>query len=99
MNSQDLLTDDTMSGKISSRKRTKVSERSGTLSGDPFRGRRPTSHERMTGLPIRGYTLSLQAQPTLVVSGTLIGGFHSTLAQMGYQTVARSGLPSPELPA
>src|SRR5258708_4755154 len=29
----------------------KVSERSGTPAGDPFRGRRPTSHERMTGLP------------------------------------------------
>jgi len=28
-----------------------MSERSGTLSDDPFRGRRPTSHERMTGLP------------------------------------------------
>ncbi len=25
--------------------------RSGTSTGDPFRGRRPTSHERMTGLP------------------------------------------------
>ncbi len=28
-----------------------MSERSGTLAEDPFRGRRPTSHERMTGLP------------------------------------------------
>jgi SAM-dependent methyltransferase len=28
-----------------------LSERSGTLADDPFRGRRPTSHERMTGLP------------------------------------------------
>jgi len=28
-----------------------VSERSGTLASDPFGGRRPTSHERMTGLP------------------------------------------------
>jgi SAM-dependent methyltransferase len=27
------------------------SERSGTLADDPFSGRRPTSHERMTGLP------------------------------------------------
>lgn len=26
-------------------------ERSGTVAGDPFGGRRPTSHERMTGLP------------------------------------------------
>ena len=26
-------------------------ERSGTLDGDPFGGRRPTSHERMSGLP------------------------------------------------
>jgi len=28
-----------------------LSERSGTLADDPFRGRCPTSHERMTGLP------------------------------------------------
>jgi SAM-dependent methyltransferase len=28
-----------------------LSERSGTLAGDPFGGGRPTSHERMTGLP------------------------------------------------
>jgi len=28
-----------------------VSERSGTLVDDPFRGRHPTSHERMTGMP------------------------------------------------
>ena len=28
-----------------------LSERSGTLADDPFRGRRPTSHERLTGLP------------------------------------------------
>jgi SAM-dependent methyltransferase len=28
-----------------------VSERSGTLADYPFRGRHPTSHERMTGLP------------------------------------------------
>jgi SAM-dependent methyltransferase len=28
-----------------------VSERSGTLADDPFGGRRPTSHERLTGLP------------------------------------------------
>ena len=26
-------------------------ERSGTLTDDPFGGRQPTSHERMTGLP------------------------------------------------
>jgi hypothetical protein len=30
---------------------TKLSERSGTLADDPFRGRHPTSHERLTGLP------------------------------------------------
>jgi SAM-dependent methyltransferase len=29
----------------------KLSQRSGTLADDPFGGRRPTSHERMTGLP------------------------------------------------
>ena len=28
-----------------------MSERSGTRAGDPFGGRRPTSHERVTGLP------------------------------------------------
>jgi SAM-dependent methyltransferase len=28
-----------------------LSERSGTLADDPFGGRRPTSHERLTGLP------------------------------------------------
>ncbi|WP_405875586.1 class I SAM-dependent methyltransferase [Streptomyces sp. NBC_00005] len=28
-----------------------MSERSGNLAGDPFDGRHPTSHERMTGLP------------------------------------------------
>ena len=28
-----------------------MSERSGTFADDPFNGRRPTSHERMTGLP------------------------------------------------
>src|SRR5919109_94812 len=31
--------------------RTKMSERSGSLADDPFRGRRPTSHERMAGQP------------------------------------------------
>jgi len=30
---------------------TKLSERSETLGDDPFSGRHPTSHERMTGLP------------------------------------------------
>jgi SAM-dependent methyltransferase len=38
-------------GKTSRSKRTKLSERSGTPADDPFRGRHPTSHERMTGLP------------------------------------------------
>src|SRR6202035_3542339 len=38
-------------GKISCRKGTKLSERSGTLADDPFSGRHPTSHERLTGLP------------------------------------------------
>jgi SAM-dependent methyltransferase len=28
-----------------------LSERSGSLAEDPYRGRRPTSHERLTGLP------------------------------------------------
>jgi SAM-dependent methyltransferase len=30
---------------------TRLSERSGTLAEDPYRGRRPTSHERLRGLP------------------------------------------------
>jgi SAM-dependent methyltransferase len=30
---------------------TKMPEQSTTLADDPFRGRKPTSHERMTGLP------------------------------------------------
>jgi SAM-dependent methyltransferase len=30
---------------------TRMSQQSGTLADDPFRGRHPTSHERMTGLP------------------------------------------------
>jgi SAM-dependent methyltransferase len=38
-------------GKISGRKGTKLSERSGTLAEGPFSGRHPTSHERLTGLP------------------------------------------------
>jgi SAM-dependent methyltransferase len=33
------------------REGTKVPERSGTLADGPFGGRRPTSHERLTGLP------------------------------------------------
>ena len=37
--------------RISCRKGTKLSERSGTLADDPFSGRHPTSHERLTGLP------------------------------------------------
>jgi SAM-dependent methyltransferase len=32
-------------------KGTKLAERSGTSAGDPFGGRPPTSHERLTGLP------------------------------------------------
>jgi SAM-dependent methyltransferase len=31
--------------------RGEVADRSGTLADDPFGGRQPTSHERMTGLP------------------------------------------------
>lgn len=38
-------------GNISCREETKLSERPGTLADDPFRGRRPTSHERMAGQP------------------------------------------------
>src|SRR5262249_22802377 len=41
----------TLSGRISCRKGTKLPGRSGAPADDPFGGRRPTSHERMTGLP------------------------------------------------
>jgi SAM-dependent methyltransferase len=41
----------TWGGKISCRKGTQLSERSGTLADDPLDGRQPTSHERLTGLP------------------------------------------------
>ena len=37
--------------KISCREGTKLSEPSGTPADDPFRGRQPTSHERMSGRP------------------------------------------------
>jgi len=37
-----------------------LSERSGTFADDPFSGRRPTSHERMTGLP---WDASYQGDP------------------------------------
>jgi SAM-dependent methyltransferase len=37
--------------KIRCTKGTKLSARSGTLADDPFSGRHPTSHERLTGLP------------------------------------------------
>ena len=37
--------------KLSSGEGTNLSERSGDLADDPFRGRQPTSHERRTGLP------------------------------------------------
>lgn len=40
-----------MDGKISCRKVRAVPERSGIPADDPFGGRPPTSHERMTGLP------------------------------------------------
>ena len=42
---------DRISSPITCRKETRLSERSGTLAGDPFGGRQPTSHERLTGLP------------------------------------------------
>jgi SAM-dependent methyltransferase len=41
----------TFCSRISCRKGTKLSERSGAPANDPFGGRQPTSHERMTGLP------------------------------------------------
>ena len=40
-----------MSGKTGYREGAEMSERSETLADDPFAGRHPTSHERMSGLP------------------------------------------------
>src|SRR5215813_3371502 len=40
-----------MTWQTSCRKGTKMSERSGKVADDPFGGRQPTSHERMTGRP------------------------------------------------
>jgi SAM-dependent methyltransferase len=40
-----------LGGKTSRSKRTNLSERSRAPADDPFHGRHPTSHERMTGLP------------------------------------------------
>jgi SAM-dependent methyltransferase len=40
-----------MTGETTRGKGTTVSQRSEALADDPFKGRRPTSHERMAGLP------------------------------------------------
>jgi SAM-dependent methyltransferase len=82
-----------------------VSERSGTLAGDAFGGRHPTSHERLTGLP---WDASYQdgpapwdlgrPQPTVVrvASG---GGFAGPVLDAGCGTgenalhIAALGLP------
>jgi SAM-dependent methyltransferase len=50
-NSQDLLIDATMRWQDQLQEGMKLPERLGSLADDPFRGRLPTSHERMTGLP------------------------------------------------
>ena len=83
-----------------------MSERSGNLADDPFGGRRPTSHERMTGLP---WDASYrrddpapwdigQPQPAIVRLASA-GGFAGTVLDAGCGTgenalhVASLGLP------
>jgi SAM-dependent methyltransferase len=51
MNSQGLLIGATMGWQDQLQEGMKLPERSGSLADDPFRGRHPTSHERMAGLP------------------------------------------------
>ena len=69
-----------------------MSERSGTPADDPFRGRHPTSHERMTGLP---WDASYhdgpapwdigQPQPAIVRLASA-GGFAGAVLDAGYGT-------------
>ena len=69
-----------------------MSERSGTLVDDPFSGRHPTSHERMTGLP---WDASYQDGPApwdigrpqpAVVQVASDGGFSGTVLDVGCGT-------------
>jgi SAM-dependent methyltransferase len=82
-----------------------LSERSGNLVDDPFNGRRPTSHERLTGLP---WDASYQNGPApwdigrpqpAIVRLASEGGFAGTVLDAGCGTgenslhVASLGLP------
>jgi len=82
-----------------------LSERSGTSAEDPFDGRRPTSHERMTGLP---WDASYQDGPApwdvgrpqpAIVRVAAAGGFTGAVLDVGCGTgdnalhVAALGLP------
>jgi SAM-dependent methyltransferase len=82
-----------------------VSERSGTLADDPFGGRLPTSHERMTGRP---WNASYQDGPApwdvgrpqpAIVREASAGGFAGAVLDVGCGTgdnalhVAALGLP------
>src|SRR5215475_8630957 len=69
-----------------------MSEQSGTHADDPFGGRRPTSHERMTGLP---WDASYQDGPApwdigrpqpAVVRLTSEGGFAGAVLDVGCGT-------------
>ena len=69
-----------------------MSERSGTLADDPFSGRQPTSHERMSGLP---WDASYQDGPApwdigqpqpAVVRLASEGGFAGTVLDVGCGT-------------
>jgi SAM-dependent methyltransferase len=94
------------SGRKTSRgKRTKLSDRSGTPAADPFRGRHPTSHERMTGVPWDASYHGGPApwdigQPQLaIVRLASEGGFDGAVLEAGCGTgenalhVASLGLP------
>ena len=83
----------------------KMSERSGTLGDDPFRGRQPTSHERMSGRP---WEASYHGGPApwdigrpqpVVVRVASAGGFAGAVLDAGCGTgenalhIAALGLP------
>src|SRR5438094_10643533 len=69
-----------------------MSARSGTLADDPFSGRHPTTHERLTGLP---WDASYQDGPApwdigqpqpAIVRLASEGGFAGTVLDVGYGT-------------
>jgi len=90
--SQDLPIGATMRWQDQLQEGMKLPERSGSLADDPFRGRHPTSHERMTGLPWdASYRDSRapwdigQPQPAIVRLASE-GGFAGTVLDAGCGT-------------